>query len=177
MRSTMLWMIMTRKKPKLLHSPTTNPRSEITTLYLFSIRTCGCYFWPWVCGLNSKHLKLELKKTKTLRCGVAVCQFLNCSPWFPVFWCPFMLSIVSKMVNVSTFMSTTLNQNRSKRKEKTLLHRCNLHVWQQLPRAGGAFARWRRDAICHARLKVFHEMVEKEIEWKHLYYERQMITY
>jgi len=27
------------------------------------------------------------------------------------------------------------------------------------------------DAICHARLKVFHEMVEKETGWKHLYYE------
>lgn len=27
------------------------------------------------------------------------------------------------------------------------------------------------DAICHARLKVFHEMVEKETGWKHLYYD------
>lgn len=35
-----------KKKPKLLHSPTNNPRSGIITLYLFSIRTCGCYVWP-----------------------------------------------------------------------------------------------------------------------------------
>lgn len=59
------------------------------------------------------------------RRGVAVCQFiLNCSPWFPVFLCPFMLSIVSKMVNVSTFMSTTLNQTDPKRTFATLLATC-----------------------------------------------------
>lgn len=63
-----------------------------------------------------KAMKEKKNKIGKKSCGVAVCQFtLNCSPWFPVFLCPFMLSIVSKMVNVSTFMSTTLNQTDPKR--------------------------------------------------------------
>lgn len=32
------------------------------------------------------------------------------------------------------------------------------------PLSGRRDARWNIDAICHARLKVFHEMVEKETE-------------
>lgn len=63
-------------------------------------------------------------KIKSLRKGVALQFILNCSPWFPVHLCPFMLSIVSKMVNVSTFMSTTLDQTDPKRTFATLFASC-----------------------------------------------------
>lgn len=78
--------------------------------------------------------------------------------------CPFMLSIVSKMVN-----EHHIKPNRSNKNICYIV--CNLHVRRQRSPIGVCIARGCIDAICHARLKVFHEMVEKETGWKHLYYE------
>lgn len=57
--------------------------------------------------------------------------------------CPFMLSIVSKMVNVSTFMSTTLNQTEPKKQKKKniLLHYLQLACLEAPSPTGTCIAR------------------------------------
>lgn len=63
-----------------------------------------------------------------------------------------------------------LKQNRSGEKKEHLLHCLQLAYLVATSPIGTCIARWCIDAICHARLKVFHEMVAKETQWKHLFF-------
>lgn len=118
--------------------------------------------WPRICGLTLCHLKLRRTKISEKRVGVAVCRFIfNGFPWFLVFFVSLhAFHSVRKMVK-STFLSTTLNITDPKKK-KNLLHLLQLACLVAASPEGRPAARWSIDAICHARLKVFHEMVERK---------------
>ena len=131
----------------------------------------GPVSWPRACGLNWYHLKLY-DETKPVRKGV-VLHFVS-SFFSSVFLRPFMLSIVSKNGECVYFYEHHI---KPKEHFATLFATCM--SGGRRPRAGGARSPGDGiDAICHARLKVFHEMVEKgKQDGNTFYYEWQMFTY
>lgn len=136
-----------------------------------------CDYWPWPFGLNWYHLKLW-RKTKQNLYECVVLHSVG-SFWIVLLGllCPFMLSIVSKMENVSTFMSTTLNQTDPKKRRTfaTLFATCM---------SGGSIPErevhrqvtYRCHLSCQAQGFPWNGG-KRETGWKHLYYEWQMFIY
>lgn len=125
----MMMMAMREKMPKLLHFLTNNPRSSIITLFSgLSVLNLG--LWLKLVPPKAMTKKKNCKK----RCGVAVRSEL--------------FSLVSRvLLSLHAFHSVKngecvylyehhIERNRSKKNICYIV--CNLHVWRQHPRAGGA---------------------------------------
>lgn len=114
-------MLVTKEKPKLFYLLASGTRSGITLLFYQQNQRLRS-LTP---ALGYKSLPPKAV-TRTRGCGVAV--------HFELFFlvsCVFLSlhAIVSKMVNVSTFMSTTLDRTDPKKNICYIV--CNLHVWWQ----------------------------------------------